>query len=170
MKELVLINPKSVSEEEVKSYPTREAVRAVVVDDDNQIALLYVSKEDYYKLPGGGIEDDEDRETALKRECREEIGCDIEIIEEVGSVIEYREIFHIRQTSYCYLAKVSGQKGTSSYTDDELKKGFTQVWLSFEEALERISQNNATSPEGSDYIVPRDTAILEAAGELLRRL
>ena len=56
MKQLKLINPENVSEEEVKNYSVREAVRAVVFDEDKKVALLYVSKENYYKIPGGGIE------------------------------------------------------------------------------------------------------------------
>jgi hypothetical protein len=53
MKQLKLINPENVSEEEVKNYSTREAGRAVVFNENKNIALLYVSKENYYKLPGG---------------------------------------------------------------------------------------------------------------------
>ncbi len=53
MRQLKLINPENVSEEEVKNYSTREAGRAVVFDEDKNVALLYVSREDYYKLPGG---------------------------------------------------------------------------------------------------------------------
>jgi len=72
MKQLKLINPENVSEEEIKKYLVREVGRAVVVDEDKKIALLYVSKENYYKLPGGGIEEGEDKISALKRECLED--------------------------------------------------------------------------------------------------
>ena len=51
----------NVSEEEVKNYRVREAGRAVVMDRDGMIALLHVTKESYYKLPGGGIEETEDK-------------------------------------------------------------------------------------------------------------
>lgn len=80
MKQLALINPENSTEEEVKTYQVREAARAIVLDENNMIALLHVSRDGYYKLPGGGIEDSEDPVDALKRECREEIGCEIEVI------------------------------------------------------------------------------------------
>ena len=40
MKKIGTINPENASEEEVKSYRTRQAVRAVVLDEENKIALL----------------------------------------------------------------------------------------------------------------------------------
>ena len=168
MKQIKLINPENVSEEEVKSYRIREAGRAVVIDGENKIALLHVSKENYYKLPGGGVEEGEDKISALHRECREEIGCDVEIINEIGFIIEYRKIFNLKQTSYCYLAKVKGSKGFPDFTDSEKNKGFKVVWLSYEEAVKVLNESNTTSIEGGYYIVPRDLAFLEEAFNLIK--
>ena len=169
MKLLKLINPENVSEEEVKSYKVREAARAIVVDEYGKIALLHVSKEHYYKLPGGGIEDGEDKMKALERECQEEIGCAVEVVSEVGSIVEYRRIFSLKQTSYCYLAKVKGKKGIPDFTDDEKENGFEQVWSSSNDALKVLKESKATSVEGSAYIVPRDTTFLEEAKNYLTR-
>lgn len=163
MKLLKTINPEDVSEEEVKNYRTREAVRAVVFDEKGNVALLCVSKENYYKLPGGGIEDGEDKITALYRECQEEIGCDIEIINELGFIVEYRKMFTLKQTSYCYLAKVKGEKGKPDFTDGEKEKGFKVAWLSYEEAIKALNDSKAISVEGGSYIVPRDMAFIEEA-------
>lgn len=167
MKELAIINPENASEDEVKNYKTREAGRAVVVDESGMFALLHVAKESYYKLPGGGIEENEDKITALNRECLEEIGCEIEVLGEVGSIVEYRKIFNLKQTSYCYLAKVKGEKGKPDFTDDEKENGFEQVWLPYAEALKAMKESKATNIEGSKYIVPRDTILLEEAKLLL---
>lgn len=163
MKQLAIINPENVSEEEVKSYSVREAARAIVVDEEGKIALLYVSKENYYKLPGGGLEGSEDKMVALERECQEEIGCDIEVTGEVGIVIEYRKFCKLKQTSYCYLAKVKGEKGKPNFTDTEIKNGFKEIWLSFEEAIKALNESNADSIEGKLYIVSRDIVLLKEA-------
>lgn len=168
MKIIKLINPENVSDEEVKKYHVREAGRAVVVDQDGMVALLHVAKEGYYKLPGGGIEEAEDKIIALKRECQEEIGCNVEVIGEIGIIIEYRKIFNLKQTSYCYLAKVKGEKGKSDFTDDEKESGFEQVWLPYEKALKFLADSKATNIRGGAYIVPRDTAFLEEAKILLK--
>lgn len=163
MKELKLINPENATEEEIKSYRVREATRAVVVDREGLIALLHVSKASYYKLPGGGIDHGENELAALDRECREEIGCAIDVIDEVGRIVEYRKIFSLKQISYCYLAKVKGEKETPSFTDEEVKDGFKEVWLTYEDAKRALSESRATTFEGAAYIVPRDMVFLEEA-------
>ena len=169
MKQLVLINPENVSENEVATYPVREAARAIVFDENNLIALLHVSKEKYYKLPGGGIEQSEDKKIALERECLEEIGSHVEIIDGIGIIVEYRKIFHLKQISYCYLARVKGEKGKPNFTEEELENGFEQVWLPYDKALELLSNNIATNVEGRDYIVPRDIIFLTSAKNFLHK-
>lgn len=163
MKNLKLVNPENVSDEEAKNYQTREASRAIVFDNENKIAFLYVSKKQYYKLPGGKIEEGEDKILALQRECKEEIGCNIEIICEIGSVVEYRKIFKQNQISYCYLAKVKGQKETTDFTDKEKERGFKLVWLTYSKAIAALNESKIVSDEGGLYIIPRDMAFLEEA-------
>lgn len=164
MQLLGLINPEHVTEEEVQGYSVREAARAVVTDAEGAIALLHVVNEQYYKLPGGGIEDGEDRIRALVRECLEEIGCYIEVVCEVGKVVEYRKIFTLKQTSYCYVACVRGPKGAPEFTQSERDKGFEVVWMPYRAAQEALRNSTPSSFEGKHYIVPRDVLLLEAAG------
>ena len=163
MKLLAILNPENVFEEEVKNYSIREAARAIVLDENGKVALLHVSRKNYYKLPGGGIDEGENKESALRRECQEEIGCDIEIVGEVGIIIEHRKVYTLKQTSYCYLAKVRGEKGRPEFTDDEVEEGFTEVWLPYEEAERALSESKATDLEGSAYIVVRDNLFLREA-------
>jgi 8-oxo-dGTP pyrophosphatase MutT (NUDIX family) len=56
----------------------RPAVRALVVDDEGRFLLVRLSYPHgaWWVLPGGGLDDGEDDETALRRELREEIGLD----------------------------------------------------------------------------------------------
>ena len=167
MKQIVILNPENATDKEVEGYSIRNAARAVVFDENNLVALLHVSKEKYYKLPGGGIEESEDIKKALRRECIEEIGSKINIVTEIGSIIEYRKIFNLKQTSFCYLAKLKGKKGSPDFTKEELEKGFEIVWLPYNEALTVLSNNIATSFEGKNYIVPRDIIFLNEAKNFL---
>ncbi|PIP87018.1 ADP-ribose pyrophosphatase [Candidatus Campbellbacteria bacterium CG22_combo_CG10-13_8_21_14_all_36_13] len=167
MKELTLLNPENVSEEEIKTYGTREAARAVVLDKENNIALLHATKTDYYKLPGGGLDDDTDKVVALKRECREEIGCDVEVVGEIGLMNEWRRFFNLHQISYCYFAKVVGEKGIPDFTESEVAEGFEVVWLPYNEALDILKRSKAEQIAAKEYMVPRDIAILEAARDAL---
>lgn len=167
MKEINILNPENVTIEESGVFSVREAARAVVVDECGMIALLYVARDDYYKLPGGGIEGSEDPITALKRECQEEIGCEIEVSDELGLITEYRKKFSIKQISYCYVARVSGEKKIPEFTNDEIEHEFEVVWLTFDDAKAALERSSLQEYE-SIYIVPRDQTLLEAAKKYLQ--
>ncbi|MFA6430149.1 MAG: NUDIX domain-containing protein [Candidatus Paceibacterota bacterium] len=163
MKQIKLINPDNISDFEAESFKLREAARAVVFDENGMIALLFASKDDYYKLPGGGIEDTEDKIVALKRECLEEIGCNVDVVNEIGLITEYRNKSKLKQISYCYLVKVNGKKGKPSFTEDEIKNGFREVWLSYEDATRALNKINTTNFVGGTYIAQRDQTFLKEA-------
>ncbi len=171
MKLLKLINLENTSEQEANTFSIREAARAIVFDSENMIALLYSKKFNYYKLPGGGVEEGEDYETALKRECQEEVGCDVDVISEIGMIIEYRKFCELKQISYCYLAKVKGKKGSPNFTENELEGGFEQLWLPYEEVKRLIAlKTDKTNFEGSAYIIRRDSAILNEAEQFIKKI
>jgi 8-oxo-dGTP pyrophosphatase MutT (NUDIX family) len=169
MEQLKLINLENVSDEEANGYSAREAARVIVFDGNGLVALLHATKNHYYKLPGGGIENGETKEGALKRECLEEIGCNIEITNELGFTVEYRKRFQIKQTSYCYIAKLVGEKGVPKLEKDEVEEGFEPVWLPLADAIKKVKESKpvATKIDGP-YIISRDTALLESAAKMVK--
>ena len=110
MKLIKTIQFKDLKIEDIDKFGIRRAARAIVFDNNKNIGILYVGKYNYHKLPGGGLEGDESIREALKRECLEEIGCNIETFGELGEIIEYRDKYSLKQCSYCYLANVIGKK------------------------------------------------------------
>jgi len=161
MKMINLINPENASEEEVKNFKVREAARAVIVNEDGKIAILNVVNEGYYKLPGGGLEEGEDKLIALQRECQEEIGSDIEVLNEVGFIVEYRKMSSLKHTSFCYLAKAKGDQSLLNLTEEEKERGSKLEWMSYAEALRSVKESKPAAFVCSAYIVPRDLAFLE---------
>jgi 8-oxo-dGTP pyrophosphatase MutT (NUDIX family) len=145
-------------------YDLREAARAVVIDDEGAVALLYVRGKNYYKLPGGGIEGDESVEDALARELKEELGCSADIITGLGSIQEYRYFWNMNQLSYCYLAKVTGEKGIPQFTAEEKANGFEVAWVaSLDEAIQLLRGNGESADLGIAFMRMRDIAIVEKA-------
>lgn len=142
----------------------REAARAVVFDEENKVALLYVSKHDYHKLPGGGLEAGEDISKALEREIIEEIGCKAEVTGEIGEIVEYRNKHNLEQVNHIYSAKLIGEKGEPSFTKEEIADGFQIKWLALSEAIEAI-QNDETDDYQGKFIKIRDLTALKTLKE-----
>lgn len=135
----------------------RFASRAIAFDTNNLIPILFVSKYNYHKLPGGGIDSGEEPIESLKRECLEEIGSQIEIIKELGKVVEYRSDWDFKQTSYCYIVKIL-TKNNPCFTEKEINEGFQIKWMNLEEAISELKKE--TSDYGGKFIQERDLAFL----------
>jgi 8-oxo-dGTP pyrophosphatase MutT (NUDIX family) len=135
----------------------REACRVVLVDDTGLIPILFVSKENYYKLPWGGIDHDEDKDQALVREMLEETWCVADIIQELGIVIQ--ETKNRKQLSYCYFWNII-KKWTLNFTEEESQKWFELQWVSVEQWLHLISTCIPLTVYGKD-IQQRDAFILQ---------
>lgn len=148
-------------------YTTREAARAVLIDPDGRVALLHVTNDSYYKLPGGGIDPGEDPLQALERELLEETGCRAEVTHELGTVLEQRYYWNMTQISHCYVARQVGQKGTPDFTELELSGGFELVWAKdINEAITLLKSSEKTadpSHEGAKFMRLRDVAIAQRA-------
>lgn len=148
-----------------KKYTLRKASRAIVFNN-SKIALLFVSKHNYHKLPGGGVEPGEDLETALHREILEETGCRIKILKDVGMIIEYRDDKDMRQESYCYLAKVDGEIKAPSFTEKEKADGFKLIWVTIDDAISLL-KNDRPKTESGRFIQVRDLTFIEKASLIL---
>lgn len=148
-------------------YKKRKAVRAIVFDNENKIALLNVAQYNYHKLPGGGVKESEDLTQALNRECLEEIGCDVEILNEVGKIIEFRDEFEQEQESICYLSKIVGAKGNPNFTKKEASQGFNILWVMLDEAIELLKQDAPENYEGK-FIKARDIIFLNKTVDILK--
>jgi len=166
MELLKIIQFKNLKSEDVKRFEIRKAARAVVFDSNKNIGILYVSKYGYHKLPGGGLEGQEDIIEALKRECLEEIGCNVEPFGELGEIIEYRDKWLLEQHSYCYLANVVGNKGKPNFTLKEMDNGFKVKWVSVEAAIKLLENDKPKHYEG-EFVQMRDSSFLKEAKYLL---
>ena len=145
--------------EDQSELKIREASRAILFDENNLIPILFVSNKKYHKLPGGGIENGENKEEALERECLEEVGSKIEINGEVGKTIEYRSKWNLKQTSFCYHGKILS-KGNPNFTKKEINDGFQVLWLKLNDAISKIENDNPEDYQGK-FIKERDLIFLK---------
>lgn len=155
---------------------TRTAVRVILINDENKIAILHKKNKNEYKLVGGGVDEGEDFEDALKRETLEESGCKIEILSELGYVEEYRGKMNFKQISYVYIARVIEDTKILHLTQKELDEGAEICWFDPEFALEKMSNcydNVKSSVYSSVYstkiIIKRDMCILQKYLDSLKK-
>lgn len=101
----------------------------------------------------------EDRIKALRRECLEEVGSEIEVTGEVGKIFEFRSKFNLKQTSYCYYGKIIS-KDLPNFKKRELRQDFRIVWVTLDEAISKIKNDQPNNYEGV-FIKERDLCFLE---------
>ncbi len=163
------IGNKDVGETDKESgepFRQRAAARAVLLDDDDNVAIIEAKNIKIHKIIGGGIEEDEDIEKALEREIMEESGCIGDVKQELGIVIEHRSNRNLIQTNYCYIARLVSDKGQPSFTEGEIEEGFELVWVSLDEAERRFATDEPTEYSAKFQQV-RDSFLLKEARKIL---
>jgi 8-oxo-dGTP pyrophosphatase MutT (NUDIX family) len=144
---------------------SRNAVRAVILSE-NKILMVYLGKTKEYKFPGGGIEENETTEEALRREVLEEVGCNvIKIEEKIGIMIEFgiaeedkNSIF--KMISEYYAVKIDNNQSDLNLDNYEKELEFIPCWTGIEKAYkanrEIIDNGDASTPW-----IRRETRVLE---------
>ena len=112
----------------------RPSARGIAVKD-GKVLLIHSLKYDYYKFPGGGVEEGENLEDALVREIKEESGYEVikDSIEPFGKVTvrhkdDYDEKNVFEQENYYFFCRVSEDSGNVKLDDYEREEGFTAEW------------------------------------------
>ncbi|PIR93675.1 ADP-ribose pyrophosphatase [Candidatus Falkowbacteria bacterium CG10_big_fil_rev_8_21_14_0_10_39_11] len=148
-----------------ENFNKRQAARAIIFDENGEIAIIYVSLYKHHSLPGGKVEDGEDLEAALKRECLEEAGCKVEIETEIGQIQELRNEEELDQMSHCYLARVKGDRKAPKFSESEKEYGFSLRFLPLEDALEKIKADKPESYSGK-FIQKRDLTFIQTVADM----
>ena len=142
----------------------RTAVRAVILRGTD-LLMIFSSVVGDYKFPGGGVDEGESHEQALRREVQEECGMSLaEMGSGVGAVIEYdnpseEEYDVFKMTSHYYRCEVKDGFGAQMLDDYERDLGFKPVWISIEDAIQ--SNKSLLHTEQKPEWLEREIFLLE---------
>ena len=149
----------------------RKIVRAIVFDDQENYYFVRAKRDDDFgkatliETSGGGVEAGEDLETALKRELKEELGAEVEIMHKIGIVSDYYNLIHRHTINNYYLCKVTSF-GEKHLTKDEIEDfHLSTLRLSYRDA-EKEYQKCAETKIGK-LIADRELPVLRRAKVLL---
>ena len=126
--------------------------------------MVYSRRFNYYKFPGGGIEQDETNIESLIREVKEEAG----LIVKEDSVKEYGYVRRIEkntnknvllQDNYYYICEVEDEKVEQSLENYEDYEKFTLKYVDHQEAI----YTNRFDDHGnkSETMIEREALVLE---------
>ena len=149
----------------------RQIVRAIVFDDQENYYFVRAKRDDDFgkatliETSGGGVEAGEDLETALKRELKEELGAEVEIMHKIGIVSDYYNLIHRHNINNYYLCKVTSF-GEKHLTKDEIEDfHLSTLRLSYRDA-EKEYQKCAETKIGK-LIADRELPVLRRVKVLL---
>ena len=149
----------------------RLIARAIVFDDDGYFYFVRAERDDNFgkavliETSGGGVEDNESLESAIRRELREELGAEVDIICKIGVVSDYYNLIHRHNINNYFLCKAKSF-GANHLTDQEMKDfHLSALKLSFDEAV--MEYKNRSCTKIGRLIAAREMPVLMRAEELL---
>lgn len=149
----------------------RVIVRGIVIDDDLNFYFAHLERDDIFgkcsviETSGGGVENSESLEEALKRELKEELGVNVEIICKLGVVSDYYNLIHRHNINHYFLCRIKSF-GHAHRTEDEIKQfHLHKIKLSYEQSL--IEYKKCSNSKLGHLIYNREFPILEKAGEII---
>ena len=149
----------------------RKIVRAIVFDDQENYYFVRAKRDDDFgkatliETSGGGVEAGEDLETALKRELKEELGAEVEIMHKIGIVSDYYNLIHRHNINNYYLCKITSF-GEKHLTRDEIEDfHLSTLRLGYRDAEEEYKKCAETKI--GKLIAARELPVLRRAKVLL---
>ncbi|WP_455025993.1 NUDIX domain-containing protein [Oribacterium sinus] len=149
----------------------RKIVRAIVFDEEKKFYFVRIHRDDSFgkatliETSGGGVEKGEDLETAIQRELKEELGAEVEILQEIGIVSDYYNHVHRHNINHYFLCKVRsfGEKNLMPYEIRDFH--MESLKLSYEEAIREYEKCSNTKL--GRLIAQREVPVLEEVKKML---
>jgi ADP-ribose pyrophosphatase YjhB (NUDIX family) len=163
----------NASEKTDSVWKVRPTGKMVLFNDQDQIAIMGNKVNDFFLLPGGGIKSEESILEGVKRECQEETGCEVEILNSLGFTEDFRSRDNKHCISFGYTAKVI-RRGDPTLTESEIDIGAYVRWIPIFEAVEIFINQEIKVKNGevkfynTCFNIFRDSHFIQVAQKLLK--
>jgi len=149
----------------------RMIARAVVTDDEGYFYFVRAERDDEFgkatliETSGGGVEDGEELCAAIRRELREELGAEVDIICKIGVVSDYYNLIGRHNVNNYFLCRTRSF-GRKNLTPDEIDSfHLSTLRLRYDDALEEYERRACTRL--GRLIAARELPVLRRARELI---
>ena len=149
----------------------RNIARAIVYDDKQQFYFVRAERDDDFgkatliETAGGGVEENEDLLSSIKRELKEELGVKVEVICKIGVVSDYYNLIHRHNINNYFLCTIKSF-GDRNLTEDEINSfHLSTLKLSYEEAVKEY-EYRANTRLGK-LVANRELPIVHRAKEII---
>ena len=128
----------------------RRIARAIVFDEEGYYYFVRAERNDDFgratliETSGGGVEAEEDMDSAIKRELKEELGAEVRVVCKIGVVSDCYNLIHRHNLNNYFLCKVVSF-GEKHLTQDEIKDfHLSTLKLTYEEAVAEYEKRQET--------------------------
>lgn len=152
----------------------RTVVRAIVFDEEDKFYFVRAVRDDDFgkatliETSGGGVEENEELLDAIKRELKEELGVEVDVVCKIGVISDYYNLIHRHNINNYFLCKVKSF-GDKKLTKEEMDDfHLSTLRLSYEEACKEY-EYRSNSKLGK-LISNRELPVLHRAKEILDKM
>lgn len=149
----------------------RRIARAICFDEEGFFYFVRAERDDDFgkatliETSGGGVESGEDLNTAIKRELKEELGVEVDVITKIGVVSDYYNLIHRHNLNNYFLCKVISL-GEKHLTQDEIESfHLSTLKITYDEAVAEYEKRRETRL--GRLIANRELPVLMKAKEIL---
>ena len=149
----------------------RNIARAIVYDESGQFYFVRANRDDDFgkatliETAGGGVEEGEDLIAAIKRELKEELGEEVEVVCKIGVVSDYYNLIHRHNINNYFLCRVNSF-GDKNLTEDEINCfHLSTLKLSYEDAVKEYKYRASTRL--GKLVANRELPVLYRAKEMI---
>ena len=139
MKIILNLQDEEYPHQEIKEV--REIAHGLVSDGHGHFAVHHIVRKDlfgsydYYETPGGGVDQGETPEIAVVRECREELGYSVKVLDELGFVDDYYNLIGRENHNHYFICLREGDYLGRHFVSDGDQMIKETLWLPLEQVI-----------------------------------